>query len=39
MVRDITLAYRQRYDNRYVHTFFMRQIDELRRKGSQRHSQ
>ena len=35
VVRDITLAYRQRYDNRYVHTFFMRQIDELRRKGSQ----
>ena len=33
-IRDITLAYRQRYDNHYVHTFFKRQIEELRREGA-----
>lgn len=33
-VRDLTTAYRQRFDNRYVHTFFLRQIEELRREGS-----
>lgn len=34
-VRDITTAYRQRYDNRYVRTFFLHQIEELHREGSQ----
>lgn len=34
-VRDIILAYRQRYDNRYVHTFFLTLIEELKRSGSQ----
>ena len=33
--RDIALAYRQRYDNRYVRTFFLAQIEELQREGSQ----
>lgn len=34
-VNDITLAYRQRYDNRYVRTFFRSQIARLRQEGSQ----
>lgn len=34
-VRDVTQAYHQRYDNRYVHTFFTRQIEELRKEGAQ----
>lgn len=33
-VRDVTTAYRQRYDNRYVYTFFLHRIGELRREGS-----
>ena len=34
-VNDITLAYRQRYDNRYVRTFFLSQIAELRKEGAE----
>ena len=34
-VRDVTQAYHRRYDNRYVHTFFTRQIEELRKEGAQ----
>lgn len=34
-VHDITSAYRRRYDNRYVHTFFQHQIAELIKEGSQ----
>ncbi len=33
-VHDVTSAYRQRYDNRYVHTFFRRQIEDLRKAGA-----
>ena len=33
-VRDVTSAYRQRYDNRYVHTFFRRQIEDLCKEGA-----
>ena len=32
---DLAVAYRQRYDNRYVRTFFLAQIEELRCGGSQ----
>lgn len=31
--RDIAAAFRERYDNRYVHTVFRRQIEELLRQG------
>ncbi len=33
--RDITAVYRQRYDNRYVHTFFQHQIAERIAEGAQ----
>ena len=33
-VRDVTSAYRQRYDDRYVHTFFRHQIEDLRKAGA-----
>ncbi len=31
--RDVAAAFRERYDNRYVHTVFRRQIEELLRQG------
>lgn len=34
-VGDIVHAYRQRYDNRYIHTFFLSQIEYLKKVGSQ----
>ena len=31
--RDVAAAFRERYDNRYLHTVFRRQIEELLRQG------